>query len=200
MLTFKQFIKEAKRVFRVDPVNRPVEDSWKNQEYGVLPNNAGSAPLSQIKDRSKIAKVERTTFATPDRPNLFYGALGRKAGPNGTPVRGAAVYDENKMYGDKRDRSYKGELHMTQADYDNIPKEVRVSHARASSFSHKPYSGKDEVTSDKPVEDLKSTVVNTRRHLHRQYNIVIHPDIESIRAHLDRVQKEQPHLSVLNQL
>lgn len=201
MKTFKQYLQEArKRVFRVDPEERPVENSWENQEYGVLPNNAGTGVLNQIPKGTKIDRVERTTFATPGRPNMFYGALGRSAGPNGTPVRGAAVYDENKMFGEKRDRSYKGTLHMTQSDYDNIPEKVRVSHADGSSFSQKAYSDKSEVTSDGPIRDIKSTVVNTRKHLHRQYNVVIHPNIDSIRSEIERVQKEQPHLSVLNQL
>lgn len=209
MLTFKQYITEANeeevsedesRVFRVDPVDRSVEDSWKNQEYGVLPNNAGTGALNQIPKGMKIDRVEKTTFATPGRPNLFYGALGRNAGPNGTPVRGAAVYDENKMFGEKRDRSYKGELHITQEDYDNIPEKVRVSHADGGAFSQKAYSDKSEVTSDGPIKDIRSKIVDTRAHLNRQYNVVIHPNVDSIRSHIEKVQKEQPHLSILNQL
>lgn len=199
MKSFKEFLKEA-LVYRVDPVPRPVKDSWAHQRYGIMKNNAGSGPLDSIKDKSEIDRETKETFATPNRPNMFYGALPRK-GNNGSPVRGAAVYDENKLFGTGRRRTqYKGEIHMTQEDFDNIPEKVRISSARSRGFSRKPYNDKGEVTSNKAIRGVRSRIVNTRQHLQRQYNIVIHPNHQSIRDHIDKIQKEQPHLSVLNQL
>lgn len=219
MKTFKQFLEEARqvagknRVFRVDPTDRPVESSWSSNDYAVLRDKntgtvAGTAPLRQGHTvragdthlGHDVDRIERnTTFATPHRGNAFYGAFTRKGGADGQPVRGAAVFDQEKMFGAKRDKKYKGEIHTTREDFDKVPEKVTVSSADADGFSTKDYSGKDEVTSDKPAQNIKSKVVNTKRLIRQQYRVVFHPDHASIKAHLAKVQKEAPHLSVLDQ-
>lgn len=218
MKTFKQFIAEEKnqktlsRVYRVDPVGR--EDPWKKSDFAVLRNNsgniAGTAPLPnnhKVKGGDdhlghKVDRVEEDiAFATPHKPNSFYGAFGRKAGPKRTPVRGAAVYDEHKMFGgDKEHADYKGELHTTQADYDAMPEHVKVHSASSDGWKTEDYSGKDEVTSNSDAKDTDSHVVKTKDLVHSQYKVIIHPNYDSIKKHLDKVAKDSPHLSQLNQL
>lgn len=211
MKTLKQFMAESKqqpRVFRIDA--RPPEEAWGRNDYAIINDgkgNRGTTNLSQghnVKPGDKykgldVEDVQKLAFATPHRPNAFYAAVGRTAGANGEPVRGAAVYDEDKMFGKKRDPQYKGEIHMTQNDYDAIPKTVRVHSASGAGWNTESYSGKDEVTSQKPATDTKYEDVDARKLIHDQYNVVIHPSIQSIKNHLEQVAKTQPHLSVLNQ-
>lgn len=220
MKTFKQFVKESEnstnapsRVYRVDPVDR--KDPWKKSDFAVIKNKesnqiAGTAPISDNQDVKPggkylghtVDRVEKQiAFATPHRPNSFYGAFGRKAGPNGTPVKGAAIYDEHKMFGgDSKHSDYKGELHTTQSDYDAIPEHVRVHSASGEGWKNENYSGKDEVTTSADIKDTDSQIVKTRDLLHSQYKVIIHPNLESIRSHLEKVAKENPHLSQLSQL
>jgi hypothetical protein len=210
-LTIKEALMTSNRVYRVDPVDR--EDVWKKSDYAILKDPktnqmTGSAPLPpnhnvQAGDKQQgqlVDRVENLSFATPNKPNAFYGALGRNAGPNGSPVQGAAVYDENKMWGKNADPSYRGELHTTQKDYDNIPKEIKVSQADGDGWKTEDYSGKEEVTTNKEIKNTSSDIVNTRDLLNKQYKVIIHPNVQSIKKHLDGVAKSNPELSILRQL
>lgn len=197
------------RVYRVDPIGRT--DVFKEHPYATLGENGGdgTAPVEtgqniksgDILHGHKVHEVRQMAFASPGKPNSFYGAFGRAAEPNGAPVKGAAVYDENKMWGQNRDPNYKGTIHTTQENLDNMPKYISVHSADGKGFKTEPFSGKEEVTNTEPVKDVQSHgKVKTMDLLKQQYHIKIHPDVESIRKHLEKTQKESPHLSVLNQL
>lgn len=213
MKTFKQFLSEASnqwdsnRVYRVDPVDRDPEAGWKASDYAILKNKSqitGSAPLSgdhNVKPGDKLGqatvdRTEKVAFATPNMPNAFYGVAGRKAGPGGTPAPGAAVFDENKMFGPNRVPGYKGTLHTTQDVLDKMPTHVTVSSAHGDGWKTEDYSGKEEVTSSKPARDIQSQKVKLSDLLHQQYNVVVHPNVDSIKKAISKVPKG---MSVLDQ-
>ena len=55
------------------------------------------------------------------------------------------------------------------------------------------------------INDKNSPIDITKLHVGSldcvvKYDVVIHPNEDSIRAEIEKVSKEQPHLSVLNQL
>lgn len=210
--TFKSYIFEQEnlndpdRVYRVDPVGRT--EVFQKNRYAILGENgeAGTAPVEQnVKPGDtlygqKVHEIRKTTFASPGKPNSFYGAFGRTAGPGGTPVKGAAVFDENKMWGSNRNPNYKGTIHTTQENLDNMPEYISIHSAASKGFKTEPFSGKEECTSSDDVQDVQSHgKVKTIDLLKQQYHIKIHPDVESINDHLNKVKKEQPNMSVLDQ-
>ena len=216
MISFKQFIIEqtsstwdSSRVYRVDPVGR--KDVFERNNYAVLGKNGtdvGTAPLPKehnIKPGDTmhghdVHDVKEMVFATPGKPNAFYAAFGRKAGPNGTPVQGAAVYDEDKMFGKNSDPNYKGTIHTTEEALKSMPSSVAVHSADGANFKTESFSGKEEVTSEDPVGDVKHEGdLNTHELLRDQYKIVVHPNVESIRKTLAQTRKETPNLSILDQ-
>jgi hypothetical protein len=212
MKTFYRFIEESKRssnqgsnrVFRVDPPDRPIEDCWKHQSYNIHPDGTSpSHPKDKLgigdttEDGNKIIGKRDLVFASPDKPNGFYAALPRK-GKNGGPVRGAAVYDEDRMWGDNREKGYKGTLHTTKEDWNNIPDTVRVSSADAKGFSTENFSGKEETTTSESPSNIKSKIINSRNLIRSQYNVVFHPNHESIRSAIAQHQKENTNSSVLS--
>ena len=171
MITFRQYLIEqdsslwnSKRVYRVDPVGR--ENVFRRYDYAVLGKDGkyvGTAPLSQndnVKPGDEmhghyVHAVKKMTFATPGRPNAFYAAFGRKAGPNGTPVQGAAVYDEDKMFGKNYDPNYKGTIHTTEEALKSMPKSVAVHSAHGDGFKTESFSGKEEVSSSNLAQNIK---------------------------------------------
>ena len=218
MKSFKSYIIEAKksstswdsnRVYRVDPVGR--ENVFQRYDYAVLGKDGkdvGTAPLSQnhnVKPGDEmhghdVHAVKKMAFATPGRPNAFYAAFGRKAGPNGTPVQGAAVYDEDKMFGKNYDPSYKGTIHTTEEALKSMPKSVAVHSAHGDGFKTESFSGKEEVTSEHPAKDVQHEGnLNTHVLLKNQYNIVVHPNVKSIKRTLEQIKKKSPNLSILDQ-
>jgi hypothetical protein len=105
-----------------------------------------------------------------------------------------------KLFGVTENPAYKGELHTTQKDYDNMPKEIKVSKADGTGWKTDDYSGKEEVTTNKEIKNTSSDVVNTRDLLNKQYKVIIHPNVQSIKKHIEQVGKDNPELSILNQL
>ena len=217
MKSFRQYIKEENnyewdnnRVYRVDPVGR--KNVFQRYSYAVLGKNGedvGTAPLPENHDVKKgdefhghdVHEVKDMAFASPGKPNAFYGAFGRKAGPNGTPVRGAAVYDENKMWGKKGDPTYRGEIHTTKENLENMPSHISVHSASGKGWKTENFSGKEEVTSEHSAEDEKHEGhIPTLDLLKTQYKIVVHPNVKSIQQHIANIKEKNPNLSVLDQL
>ena len=196
-----------KYVFRIDPIDR-VGDLWKRSDYAIIGSGGkaqGTAPLKDgqkvgdFVDGYEIIDIERgIAFATPHRPNSFYAACPRR-GKDGSPVSGTAIYDEDKMYGSDLDLSYRGTLHMTQHDWDNIPDNVVVSRADGVGWCTKEYSGKDEATCSEPAIGIVSRVESTEDLVRSQYDVKIHPDQESVNAAVDAEIAADPGLSMLKQ-
>lgn len=219
MIRFKDFVPhinmwDPNRIYRVDPVGRT--NPWARSDYAVLknPKNGqilGTSPLPQdhnVKpgdvldgdDQSVVHKVVNRAFATPYTPNGFYGAFGRTAGPNGSPVEGVAVYDENKMWGEDRDPNYKGTLHITKDNLARIPKYVNVHSAdRTPDWQTENFSGKEEITSPNDPVNPKKQKVRTRDLLNSQYNMVVHNNTSDMMNAAREQIKNNPNLSVLNQ-
>jgi len=195
-------------VYRIDPIDRK-GDLWKRSDYSLIGTGGkiqGTSPLrpgqnvgDSTPEGHEIYDIEKgIAFATPHRPNAFYAACPRK-GKDGRPVSGTALYDEDKMYGNQLDLKYKGVLHITKHDYDNIPDKILVSKADGKGWTTKEYSGKDEVTSSEPATNVSSVIEDTKKLVSSQYDIVIHRDQNSVDNAVENALRENPGLSVLKQ-
>ena len=196
-----------KRVWRVDPVDRSKEDAFSSHDYAIydngtspLPSGHNVKPGDDHGPDGKVRRIKKLTFASPRRPNSFYGAFPRK-GSDGNPVRGAAVFDQDKMFGKNHDPNYRGQIHTTAADWKRVPRHVAIHSAHHGGWRTDPtYSGREEVTTEKSPEDVRHHgVVNTREFIRSQYDVVIHPDHKSIRRAVRKIQRDSPHLSALYQ-
>jgi len=221
MKSFAQFILEqsqatgfpwkkegmGERVWRVDPPDRSTSDVFKRHDYAIY--DSGTAPVlpgrnvnpgDEHGSAGTVRRVSNLAFASPGRPNAFYGAFPRK-GPDGNPVRGVALFDQDKMWGKNRDSNYKGQIHTTSADWKNVPQQVAIHSAHPDGWStDSSYSGGEEVTSEKDARDVRSHgIVDTRKLVKSQYNVVIHPDHETLQRAVEKIQKDSPHLSRVNQ-
>lgn len=216
MKSFKTFIREnnvsvwnSDRVYRVDPVGR--QNVFKRYSYAILGKDGkdvGTAPLPQnhnVKPGNQlhghdVHEVKDMAFASPGKPNAFYGAFGRSAGSNGTPVKGAAIYDESKMWSKDGNSEYKGEIHTTEENLKNMPSHISVHSAAGENWRTESFSGKEEVTSEHPATDVKHEGnIPTMDLLKRQYKIVIHPNVESIKQHISSIREKDSKLSILDQ-
>jgi hypothetical protein len=195
------------RVWRVDPPDRSTADVFNRHDYAIYDNGTSPLPSGHnVKPGDKqgsggtVRRVLNLTFASPGSPNAFYGAFPRK-GADGNPVRGVALFDQDKMWGKNRDPNYKGQIHTTAADWNNVPRQVAIHSAHSDGWStDSSYSGMEEVTSEKNARDVRSHgLVNTRKLVNSQYNVVIHPDHETLQRAVEKIQRGSPQLSRLDQ-
>lgn len=206
MKSFRNFIKtvnmwDPSKVYRVDPIER--KNPWKSSDYAVTENGNGNWPspdnqkpqgykVGDTWNGNKIIDKVTRTFASPYQPNSLYAALGRSAGADGGPVPGVAIYDEDQMWGENRNPTYKGTIHITKDDYKRIPKQVNVHSAdRTPDWKTESFSGKEEVTSPTDATNTSVQRVNTRDLLNSQYNVIQHDTHEDLIAAVRKQRDEE---------
>ena len=106
----------------------------------------------------------------------------------------------SEMFGKNYDPNYKGTIHTTEEALKSMPKSVAVHSAHGDGFKTESFSGKEEVTSEHPAKDVQHEGnLNTHVLLKNQYNIVVHPNVKSIKRTLEQIKKKSPNLSILDQ-